>query len=621
MKFVELAPNLFSWTDVCNVYVLRDGDTAVLIDLGDGSVLDALGQIGVKRVEWVLFTHHHREQCQGAPRLQGKDTSIAGPEAERALFEQPHAFRKLKVSLGDAHTVHGASYVRPAIEPVKLERGFRNMDTFAWRQHEIWCVATPGNSPGGMSYLVKIDGRWIAFSGDIMHNGAALHTWFDSEWDYGFAKGIYALYNSASLLECFDARLLCPSHGPVIEEPDGQLRTYMQKLKDLTPVFLRGWDVYTFAGGDQDNVSKATSVPHVWHISPHLYKFKGPDYWANFTLLIADSGHALAIDCGIVDHNFLDESLRLMQERLGLKQIDACIITHMHGDHCVDAPYLREKHGAKIWTLDRVAPKIENPEWFEYAAPVQAYGAKVDRVKFDGIFRSGETIDWEGYKLTIDWMPGQTEFHCCIHGEIDGKLVAFTGDNIFGSTTDPRQNGHECVMARNSGILEEGYIYAGEYLKRLNPDLIVGAHGWVMPEPKAFIERYLETAIKVRDAFQSLSSTDDYRLMFDPYWVRAEPYRLAAKPGDTVDVKLFIRNFRKSEQKHQITVQTPPGITATPSMLEGALPAETTASFPLKLTIGSDAKLQANIIAFDATLDGRHYGPWFDMLVDCGPGA
>src|SRR4029453_4171524 len=62
--------DFFVWTDTCNVYVLREGETALLIDLGDGSVLDHLSQIGVKNVEWVLFTHHHREQSQGASRLK-----------------------------------------------------------------------------------------------------------------------------------------------------------------------------------------------------------------------------------------------------------------------------------------------------------------------------------------------------------------------------------------------------------------------------------------------------------------------------------------------------------------------------------------------------------------------
>ena len=63
-------PDLYRWIDTCHVYILRAGDAALLIDLGDGSVLDHLGDIGVKRVEWVLFTHHHREQCQGASRFE-----------------------------------------------------------------------------------------------------------------------------------------------------------------------------------------------------------------------------------------------------------------------------------------------------------------------------------------------------------------------------------------------------------------------------------------------------------------------------------------------------------------------------------------------------------------------
>jgi glyoxylase-like metal-dependent hydrolase (beta-lactamase superfamily II) len=98
-------PDLFVWTDTCHVHVLRDGDAALLIDLGDGSVLDHLAEIGVNRVEWVLFTSHHRELCQGFPKLASAKTGptqLAAPEFERALFEKPSDFRKMKVRLGDA---------------------------------------------------------------------------------------------------------------------------------------------------------------------------------------------------------------------------------------------------------------------------------------------------------------------------------------------------------------------------------------------------------------------------------------------------------------------------------------------------------------------------------------
>ena len=61
-----------------------------------------------------------------------------------------------------------------------------------------------GNSPGGMSYLLKPDERWIAFSGDVMLAGGRMHNWFDTEWDYGFAAGLYTLIESASMLESFE---------------------------------------------------------------------------------------------------------------------------------------------------------------------------------------------------------------------------------------------------------------------------------------------------------------------------------------------------------------------------------------------------------------------------------
>src|SRR5260221_4642392 len=237
MKFTQpdatTYPDLFVWTDTCNVYVLRDGNAAVLIDLGDGSVLSHLAEIGVERVEWVLFTHHHREQCQGWPRLQGSGAKVAGPEAERALFEHPASFRKMKPRLGDQFTVHATSYVRPPIQPIPLNRGFARMDSFTWRGREFWCVETRGNSPGGMSYLLKQKDKWLAFSGDVMVDGARMHNYFDTEWDYSFCAGIHALHNAAALLERFEPALLLPSHGPVVRNAKEQLRRYQDKLRDL----------------------------------------------------------------------------------------------------------------------------------------------------------------------------------------------------------------------------------------------------------------------------------------------------------------------------------------------------------------------------------------------------
>ena len=36
-------------------------------------------------------------------------------------------------------------------------------------------------------------------------------------------------------------------------------------------------------------------------VSPHLFKFKRPNFWPNFGLILADSGRALVVDCGLLD--------------------------------------------------------------------------------------------------------------------------------------------------------------------------------------------------------------------------------------------------------------------------------------------------------------------------------
>ncbi|MHB8955246.1 MAG: MBL fold metallo-hydrolase [Pirellulaceae bacterium] len=622
----QAMPNVFMWTDTCNVYVLREGNVALLIDLGDGSVLEHLAEIGVKEVEWVLFTHHHREQCQGAPRLKGRGIRIGAPEAERAFFEAPSDFRKMDVRLGDAFTIHGASYVRPPIEPVSLDRTFRADETFTWRGREIRCLETSGNSPGSMTYLLQQDNRRLAFSGDVMLEGAQMHTWFDTEWDYGFAAGIHALQKSVASLAGQKIAWMLPSHGSPISEPTPQLHTFEEKLRRLERLYVRGYPVHDSVA-IQDKVSQPTVIPDVVQVSPHLFKFKRPNFWPNFGLILADSGHALVVDCGLLETPFLDQALAGLREHFGLRAIDAIVITHMHGDHFLQAPHVRDTWGAGIWALDRMVDKMEHPEWFDYAAPIQAYGMKnadgsaMTGVRVDRALRSGDTIAWEGYQFTVDWMPGQTEFALCLHGQIDGRHVAFTGDNIFGDPEDPQQTGHEAVVAHNSGILEEGYLYGAQYLTQLQPDLLVGGHSYVMDRPAQFIERYRNWAVEMRTAFQALSPDNDYRYWFDPFWVRAQPYRITLRPGEWADVSLHVRNFRSAEQSHRIEVHPPADLSSEPSVLEGVIAATSRQEFTIRLQAAATAAPGIHIVAFDVTLDDRRYGEWFDLIVNVDPTA
>lgn len=625
-QFTEVAKDLFLWTDTCNVYVFRDGDAALLFDLGDGSVLDRLADIGVKSIDTVLFTHHHREQCQGAEKLaawRAKGTKVAAPAAERPLFETPLNYRKIRPALSDAFTVHGASYVRPPLAPIAIDQVFARMDDFTWRGKEFWCVHLGGHSPGMMAYLHKSPTGWLAFSGDLMRAGSKMQTWYDTEFDYGFAKGLYELANNAAQVAGYEPALLLPSHGTPIKNAGDELRAYIGKLRTLGELYVRGYEIQRFANCDQDNVSTPAGVPHLWQVTPHLYKFRGPDYWVNFAMLIADSGRAILIDCGLFDRAFLDKALERAKERLGLKGIDAIYVTHMHGDHALDADYIRQKYGAKLWAMEGIADKFERAWDYDLCAALPAYTQRTvpppGLLKFDRVLRDGETIQWEGFTLTNDWMPGQTKYHACLHGKIDGKTVAFTGDNIFASTTDPKQGGNEAVVARNGGALEEGYLYAADYLHGLGPDILVGGHCWAMKDPAALIGRFRERMLALREAFRALSAEDDYRYMFDPYWVQPLPYRSIVQPGSETEFILSVRNYLDREQTYRVDIATPPGLTAEPAFVEGKQPLAGFAQHRIKVKAAADAKPGLRLIALDITRNTVRHGQLFDALIHIGP--
>ncbi|HYF36854.1 MAG TPA: MBL fold metallo-hydrolase, partial [Prosthecobacter sp.] len=336
----------------------------------------------------------------------------------------------------------------------------------------------------------------------------------------------------------------------------------------------------------------------------------------NFAIIIADSGHALLLDCGLFPKLILERIIADMKQHLGLKQIDACWISHMHGDHFTLESSLRA-HGVKFWTMDTIADKCENPLAYDYPALITSYSPDFSGAKIDRILHAGEVIDWEGYKLHIDWMPGQTEFGNALWLELDGKRVVFTGDNLFGDPSDPEQNGHECVVARNSAITEEGYLVAAKYLQKLKPDIIMGAHTVLMTDPAAFVDRYHDWAERIIGLYKDLLPDKDYYYLYDTYWVSAYPYRVNLTQKDTTTVQITVRNFRATAQTHRIKLNLPPGIEADPAVLQATIDPKSRRTYPVTLTIKDRAALPPGlqIAPFDITLDNKRYGELFDFVV------
>lgn len=162
-------------TTVLNVTLVRDGDELTLIDCGAGGNFmpgagklgEALDAAGVDRakVRRVLFTHAHPDHLWGA--LDSFDES-AYPEAAFLIAEAEHDFWRAPDVFGklpeDRHAfAAGAQRIMKALDD-RLQR-FRPGAEVA---PGIIALATPGHTPGHVSFAVSGGGRSVIVLGDAI---------------------------------------------------------------------------------------------------------------------------------------------------------------------------------------------------------------------------------------------------------------------------------------------------------------------------------------------------------------------------------------------------------------------------------------------------------------------
>ena len=498
----EDLPFLLVHENTCNSYLIRSEKACLVIDWGTGEFLPQLESLGIKGVDRVLFTHHHREQLQGAGLINRSTTDVWAPEKERDFFEQPASFRKWWPKLGDKFSVYGASYLVLPLTPLLLTARSVTGSPLTGKASASAVSQPPDILRATWPTCSSETEKPLPSRADTSTTEPSLALGSTVSGTTDSAKGSTPFSNrpKSSIPTSRPSRSL--PRSPIVRATR-QLETFKEKLTRFRTSYLRGYPVHKMKPEEADGYSQPTNFPLMNRVTPHLYKLNPKTLGKNFSIIISDNGRGLILDSGLFPELLLHRLIQGMKEHFGLKGIDALWISHMHGDHFLHARILKEKYGAKTWTLDRITDKCENPRRYDYAALVSAYGDGFDGVPIDKPFKNGESVEWEGYKIQVDWMPGQTEFGCCLWLEIDGKKIAFTGDNLFADSSNPEQNGHEAVVARNSSIFEEGYV-GSRYLKELAPDIMMGAHSYAMPEPTGLLHRYHEWSKEIIRLYQDL---------------------------------------------------------------------------------------------------------------------
>jgi glyoxylase-like metal-dependent hydrolase (beta-lactamase superfamily II) len=607
-SLVQISPNLYWLRDTCNVYVLKNGDRALLIDFGSGHVLNLLGQIGVTKVEGILHTHHHRDQCQGDARAVAERIPIYVPAHERHLFEDAENFWRNR-------RVFHLYYVRndffTLTRNVRVAGVLRDYETFGWGPHELLIFPTPGHTLGSVSLVGTVDGKKVAFSGDLIHSPGKVVNLYELQYQYGSPDGVdFAVFSLTKLRE-LGPELVCPSHGEPFTSPTVGITDLIGKMKGWYEAYSPG--------------STLTVENKPYAVTPHL--ICAHQTTSTFYAIISESGKALFVDYGSASGNFfngfntatpvldrmrfVEHTIPELKARYGLKSIDVALPSHMHDDHLNGFPYLVRHHGTKIWCYENMVDVLQNPRGYNLGC-ILAEPIKVDRS-----FRHGERFKWEEFEFTVCYSPGHTEYQMAMFADLDGARVAFTGDAFFPAASGaPYQLRHNLIF--RNWVENDSHVKSIRTILEHQPTLVAPGHGKPFLSNKEDMEDLQRRLDKQQEYFRSVVADPDCDFGLNPSWARLYPYQLAARPGTSAAVELRVRNYRAKPMPVEAALVLPAGWKATPEVVNLTVPPRGDSSGEFTVTIPEnwDRTKPRVAMAADIVAAGQYLGEIAEGVVD-----
>jgi glyoxylase-like metal-dependent hydrolase (beta-lactamase superfamily II) len=512
----SIAPGVSLFRDTCNVFVLADGAEAVLIDFGDGDVLDHLAELGIERVTDVLLTHHHRDQLGGLQRAADAGIRIWAPPSEVELIAGiDERWRRRQVA--NDYDLREDRF--SLLHSVPVTGTVAEYRTTHFGGFGVYVLPTPGHTLGSVSYLVEVDGQRLAFTGDLIYGDGKVWSLAATQWTYSGWEGWGSTINSAMILGGRSPDLLLPSHGEPIREPSAALATLAERMQGL--IDLR--DPVRFNAADR---LRRPFDP----VTPHLLRNR--TMFATNYVLLSETGGALLIDFGYDVLTTADSTERLARRTLlwSLDALDhtieAAMMTHYHDDHVAGLNLLRAVTGAEVWAPENVAPVIEDPD--RYDVPCLWF----DPIPVDRRIPLEQPFRWHEYELTVYPLPGHTRYAAAISFEVDGTKILVTGDQ----QTDDGARSILNYQHRNRFVAED-FSASAQLYRRLQPDLLLGGHWLPLAVTDDLLFRLATDAERLRELHRDLLPEEGFGT--EGFGARIEPYR--SKPGAT-EFTVFVRN-------------------------------------------------------------------------------
>jgi glyoxylase-like metal-dependent hydrolase (beta-lactamase superfamily II) len=599
----QLSPSLYRVLDACNVYLLRRGERAILIDSGLGLAAEALDRLGVRQVEWVLHTHFHRDQCDGTAGFIGRGARVAAPRAELGYFVGAESFWRSR-GIFDNYNTYNDFFAPTAGIPV--DQPLDDYGTFTWQGVELQVVPAPGHTKGSVALVGEIDGRRVAFVGDAIHHSGRPWTLFDLEWSYGQQTGLQSLSHTLDTLAGMELDRLLPSHGEPIDQPAAACRALNRRLAEYYQwLNLYRYPAYPWYPPLPADGRLLPLTPHLWVNGTSV---------ANSYTLLADDGAAMFLDYGFpsashfsANFRFAEHSLDELRRVAGLRKVEVVLPSHYHDDHVGGLQHLHERHGAKLWVFENQADILARPHAYKipclWERPMEP----------SRVFGEGESFAWRGTSFTATKTPGHTEYHCALRFEVDGRRIAYVGDTLARALNGPRFGG----PVFQNRFAPGDFVESVTKIRDFEPEFILTGHFGAQRVEPAFFDEALIRARSLEGIVRSLVAVPtEAGFALDPNWATIYPYQATAQAGETIGLEVRIVNHLDRATVARAALRLPADWTAEAEAGSAELAPGGSGALRFAVTAPPYAKPGArHLITADVALDGRPFGPVAEGIV------
>ncbi|WP_290596627.1 MULTISPECIES: MBL fold metallo-hydrolase [unclassified Archaeoglobus] len=244
MNILEIAENLYlvdlpqrieGFRKFISSWVIKDGNSGVLVDVGPSStipkLIESLKYLEIEHLKYILLTHIHLDHAGGIADILKKFPEakvVVHERGSRHLVNPSRLWEASKVALGEIAEFYGEP------EGIKEEGIYVNGLEFAGRKIEV--VETPGHAAHHQSYIF----------GEFLFIGEAAGVHMPLKNDYYLRpatprKFIFEVaYNSLERLKELGSKRVCFGHFgfkrdslEIIEKAKKQLRLWVDTVYDI----------------------------------------------------------------------------------------------------------------------------------------------------------------------------------------------------------------------------------------------------------------------------------------------------------------------------------------------------------------------------------------------------